>query len=270
MADRPARLPGMPGLPTAASAPTQKLEPTVAVPRPVRRQALLYAPPPAAPAPYITLFEAEGFDVLVANSPESATVLLANSSPTLIVALVPILGEELRDLFRKHAPNAEVRAFPGLMPVLEDSVVRPRDAFEFAIRSIVATAGVLSAVRKTPRERTIRILQLTEKAATALHFTSADAAASRVIAALYDVPHALSNAGTTKTEQQNAETRRNERGVHRAMLTEFIAALAAPFPIVMTSPPGDPAHRTPTPVEVVEAAATYAIMVEARVEQPDL
>ena len=260
----------MTGMPAAPAAPTERIDPTLAVPRPVRRQALLYAPPPATPAPYITLFEVEGFDVLVANSPESAAVLLANSSPTLIVALVPVLGDELRDLFRKHAPNSEVRAFPGFLPVLEDAVVRPHDAFEFAIRSIVATAGVLSAVRKTPRERTVRILQLTEKAAAALHFTSADAAAGRVIAALYDVPHALSNAGTTKTEQQNAETRRNERGVHRAMLTEFIAALAAPFPIVMTSPPGDPAQRTPTPVEVVEAAATYAIMVEARVEQPDL
>src|SRR5437899_2624056 len=216
MADRRDRLSGMTGLPTAASAPTQKLESTVPVPRPVRRQALLYAPPPAAPAPYIALFEAEGFDVLVANSPDSATVLLTNSSPTLIVALVPILGDELRDLFRRHAPNAEVRAFPGLMPVLEDAVIRPRDAFEFALRCIVATAGVLSAIRKTPRERTVRILQLTEKAAVALRFTSADAAAARILAALYDVPHALASAGTTKTEQQNAETLRKERDVHRA------------------------------------------------------
>jgi CheY-like chemotaxis protein len=268
MADRRDRLSGMTGLPTA-NAPTQKLEPTVAVPRPVRRQALLYAPPPAAPAPYITLFEAEGFDVLVANSPESAAVLLTNSSPTLIVALVPILGEELRDLFRKHAPNAEVRAFEGLMPVLEDAVVRPREAFEFAIRSIVATAGVLSATRKTPRERTVRILQLTEKAAHALHFTSVDLAASRVIAALFDVPHALASAGTSKTDQQNAETRRKERDVHRALLEEFIAALAAPFPIITTPLPGDPAQRTPTPLEVVEAAAAFAIMSEARIAQPD-
>src|ERR1700751_2376879 len=170
MADRRDRLTGMTNLPTAASAPTQKLDATVAVPRPVRRQVLLYAPPPASPTPYIALFEVEGFDVLVANSPENATVLLGNSSPTLIVALVPILGDELRDLFRKHAPNAEVRAFPGLMPVLEEAVVRPRDAFEFAIRSIVATAGVLSATRNTPRERTVRILQLTERGAVALRF----------------------------------------------------------------------------------------------------
>src|SRR5581483_1789645 len=214
MADRRDRLTGMTSAPTQAHAPTEKVDPTVAVPRPVRRQLLLYAPPPATPAPYIGLFEIEGFDVLVANSPESATVLLSNSSPTLIVALVPLLGDELRDLFRKHAPTAEVRAFPGLMPVLEDAVVRPRDAFEFAIRSIVATAGVLSATRNTPRERTVRILQLTEKGSVALRFTSADAAAARVIAALYDVPHALSSAGSSRTEQQNAETRRRERDVH--------------------------------------------------------
>ncbi|HLJ72936.1 MAG TPA: response regulator, partial [Thermoanaerobaculia bacterium] len=270
MADRRDRLTGMTSAPTPASAPTQKLDPTVAVPRPVRRQLLLYAPPPASPAPYITLFEIEGFDVLVANSPEAATVMLQNSSPTLIVALVPVMGEELRALFRKYAPDAEVRAFPGLMPVLEDAVVRPRDAFEFAIRSIVATAGVLSATRKTPRERTVRILQLTEKASAAARFTAADAAAARVLAALYDVPHALASAGTSKTEEQNAETRRRDRDVHRALLAEFIAGLNAPFTIIVDPPPGDPAQRAPTPLEVVEAAAALAVMAETRISQPEL
>lgn len=270
MPDRRDRLTGMTGLPQPGNAPTEKIDPTVAVPRPVRRQLLLYAPAPAQPAPYIALFEMEGFDVLVANSPDVATVLLQNSSPTLIVALVPIMGEELRALFRKYAPDAEVRAFAGLMPVLEDAVVRPRDAFEFAIRSIVATAGVLSAMRKTPRERTVRILQLTEKAAASLRFTAADAAAARVLAALFDVPHALAAAGTSNTEQMNAETRRKERDVHRALLEEFIAGLNAPFTIVLAPPSGDPAHRTPTPLEVVEAAAAFAILQETRVSQPEL
>jgi DNA-binding response OmpR family regulator len=259
----------MTGLPTAATTPTQRLDPTVAVPRAARRQALLYAPPPATPAPYITLLESEGLDVLVANSPDSATVLLGNSSPVLIIALVPLLGQELRDLFRKLAPNAEVRAFPGLMPVLEDAVVRPRDAFEFAIRSIVATAGVLSATRKTPRERTVRILQLTEKAAAALRFTGADAAAARVIAALYDVPHALSAETMSKT-QGDPGTMRKERSTHHALLEEFIAALGAPFPIILTPPPGDPSQRTPTPLEVVEAAGAFAMMAEARLPQADV
>ncbi len=260
----------MTGLPASAHAPTQRLEPTVAVPRAARRQGLLYAPPPATPGPYVTLLEAEGLDVLVANSPDSATVLLGNSSPVLIIALVPILGEELRDLFRKLAPNAEVRAFPGLMPVLEDAVVRPRDAFEFAIRSIVATAGVLSSTRKTPRERTVRVLQLTEKATAALRFTSADAAAARVIAALYDVPQALSADAAPKTEQQDLATRRKERDMHRGLLAEFIAGLGAPFPIILTPPAGDPAQRTPTPLEIVEAAGTYALMAEVRLPQPDV
>jgi CheY-like chemotaxis protein len=260
----------MTGLPTTSNAPTQKIESTVVAPRAARRQALLYAPPPATPAPYLALLEAEGLDVLVANSPESATILLGNSSPALIIALVPILGGELRDLFRKLAPNAEVRAFPGLMPVLEDAVVRPRDAFEFALRSIVATAGVLSSLRNTPRERTVRILQLAEKAAAALRFTSADAAAARVIAALYDVPQALSTDSTAKTEQRDAETRRKERDMHRGLLADFISGLGAPFPIVITPPPGDPSHRTPTPLEIVEAAGAFALMVEARLPQPHI
>ncbi len=269
MADRRDRLTGMTGLPpTTDNAPTQRLDPTVVAQRVVRRQALLYAPPPATPAPYIALLEAEGLDVLVANSPDSATILLGNSSPALIVALVPILGEELRELFRKHAPNAEVRAFPGLVPVLEEAVVRPRDAFEFAIRSIVATAGVISASRNTPRERTARMLQLTEKAAAALRFTSADAAAARIIAALYDIPQALS--ADTTTKQQDAATRRKERDVHRALLAEFIGGLESPFPIVLNAPPGNPAQRTPTPLELVEAAGAFAVMAEARLPQPDV
>jgi DNA-binding response OmpR family regulator len=257
----------MTGLPKA-HAPTERIESTVVVPRVSRRQALLYAPPPATPAPYIALLEAEGLDVLVANSPESAAILLSNSSPALIIAIVPILGDDLRDLFRKHSPNAEVRALPGLMAVIEDAVIRPREAFEFAIRSVVATAGVISSMRKTPRERTVRILQLAEKSAAALRFTSADAAATRIIAALYDIPQALSESG--KGEQQDAATRRQQRDTHRALLAEFIAGLAPPFPITLTSPPGDPSQRTPTPLEIVEAAGALAVMNEARVPQAEV
>jgi len=245
----------MTGMPTS-NAPTQRIEPTVVAPRVHRRQALLYAPPPAAPAPYITLLEAEGFDVLVANSPESAAILLGNAAPAFIIAIVPILGNDLRDLFRKHSPNAEIRVLPGLMAIVEDSLVRPREAVEFAIRSIGAIAGVLATMRNTPRERTARTLQLTEKAAAALRFTSADAAASRVIAALYDIPQVLQGGDT--------------REARRALLAEFIAGLEPPFPVIINPPPGDPAQRTPTPVEIVEAAAAFAMLAEARGAQPEL
>src|SRR5438132_3083278 len=265
MADRRDRLAGMTGLPTSAP-PTEKLDPTVVAPRRARRQPLLYAPPPVSPAPYITLLEAEGLDVLVANGPDSATILLGNSSPAFIVAIVPIIGDDLRELFRKHAPNAEVRALPGLMAMLEDAVVRPKDALEFAIRSIVATAGVLSSSRKTPRERTVRILQLAEKSAVALRLTSGDIAATRVVAALYDIPAALS-AGSAATQQNDAATRRKARDMHHALLEEFIAGLTPPFPIVLTPPPGDRSQRTPTPLEIVEAAGAFAVMTEARIPQ---
>src|SRR5438105_9643250 len=183
MADRRDRLTGMTGTP-APHAPTERIQPTVPAPRTAPRQVLLYAPPPATAGPYATILESEGLNVLIANGPESAAVLLANASPTLIIALVPILGEELRDLFRKHAPNAEVRVIPGLSVVMDDAVVRPRDAFDFAVRAIIATAGVLSASRKTPRERTMRILQLSERAAAALRLSNADVAAARIVAAL--------------------------------------------------------------------------------------
>src|SRR5579872_5276483 len=101
MAERRDRLTGMTGLPPNANAPTQRLDPkTVVAPRVARRQALLYAPPPATPGPYVTLLDHEGLDVLVANSPESAAVLLGNSSPALIIALVPFIADELRAMFR--------------------------------------------------------------------------------------------------------------------------------------------------------------------------
>src|ERR1700686_5047082 len=180
MADRRDRLTGMTGTP-ASHAPTERIESTVPAPRAAPRQVMLYAPPPAVPGPYAAILESEGLNVLIANSPDSAAVLLANASPTLIIALGPILGDELREVFRKHAPNAEVRAIPGLSAMIDDAVMRPRDAFDFAVRAIVATAGVLSAARKTPRERTMRILQLTDRAATALRLSNADAAAARII-----------------------------------------------------------------------------------------
>jgi CheY-like chemotaxis protein len=230
---------------------------------------MLYAPPPAQPGPYAAILESEGLNVLIANSPDSAAVLLANASPTLIIALVPILGDELRDVFRKHAPNAEVRAIPGLSAMIDDAVVRPRDAFDFAVRAIVATAGVLSAARKTPRERTMRILQLTDRAATALRLSNADAAAARIIAALYDVPEALS-AEEPAPAEQTERTRKNTREMQRSLLAEFVSALGSPFPIHGTPPPGDPAQRLPIPLEIVEAAGAYAILLEARVAQPSV
>src|SRR5437879_11319960 len=96
MVDRRDHLAGMTGTPpSAANAPTQRLERTVVSPRPARRQALLYAPPPVAAAPYLTILESEGLDLLVANSMDSAAVLLSNASPALIIALVPVLGDEL-------------------------------------------------------------------------------------------------------------------------------------------------------------------------------
>src|SRR5262249_17049233 len=60
------------------------------------------------------------------------------------------------------------------------------------------------------------------------------------------------------------------REVHRALLEEFAAALRSPFPIVTTAPPGDPSKRTPTPLELVEAAAAFAMLAEARTPEPGL
>ena len=268
MADRRDRLGGMTSV-TPPNAPTVRLDPTVASPpRAARRQALLIAPPPANAGPYVTILEAEGLDVLVAISIDSARVLLENASPSLIVALVPLLGDELREELRRRAPNAELRVFSGLASLLEETVVPPRSAFDFALRAIVATAGVLASARGTPRERTVRILQWSGRAAASLKLPEAGVAAVRVIAALYDLPRALAPAAPTPAA--TSEQQRGERDTHRALLREFIAGLESPFPIDADLPPGDPAERDPAPLELVEAAGAYALLVEQRVPNPAL
>ncbi|HEV8657995.1 MAG TPA: protein kinase [Thermoanaerobaculia bacterium] len=252
MADRKDRLSGMTSTPSEAqNKPTEKLDPKT-ISRPARRQVLLYAPPPAIAGPYLSILESEGLDVLVANSPESANVLLENGAPELIFAVVPLLGEQLREEFRKRAPRAEIRAFRGLAPLLEEAIIPPREAFDFAVRAILSTAGVLSSARGTPRERSARILQWSEKAAAALGFVAADTAAVRIAAALFDVPAALS--GSDK----------RDRDVHRSLLSEFVSGIGAPFSIDAASSP----DRPPTPFDIVEAAAEYALLLEDKARSP--
>lgn len=250
MADRRDRLGGMTGLPAARpESATERLLPVTQK----RRLALLYVPPPTAAPPYVSILEAEGLDVLLANGPESAAVLLENASPALIIAIVPVLGDDLRELFRKHAPNAEVRTVPGLLPMFEESIVAPAEAFRFAVRAIVATAAVLSASRGTPRERTALTLQFAEAAANALRFTTTDVAATCIVAAAYEVPDMLSESAGESTKQL--------RDSRRELLANFLAGLSAPFPIVLTAP-SQASTRPPTPLEIVEAAAAYAVILE--------
>ena len=256
MADRRDRLQGMTGVRSRRDAATERLDETAGK---TRRQALLYAPPPTVPGPYVSILEAEGLDVLIANGPEAAAVLLANASPALIIAVLPVLGEDLRELFRKHAPKAEVRVMPGLVATIDELVVRPADAFRFAVRAIVATAGVLSKSRGTPHEETTQILQLSETAANALHFTTTDVAATCILAALYEVPQVLTDTFSEVAAEQ--------RVARRAVLEEFVAGLGSPFPLLVT--PSDPASpvRPPTPLEIVESAVAYTWLMATVMEQ---
>ncbi|HET8645243.1 MAG TPA: hypothetical protein VFO85_07125, partial [Vicinamibacteria bacterium] len=104
MNERKDRLAGMVG--GAAPEPAGR-------PGPARR-ALLYAPAPTPPAPWLALLQQEGLEVLVATSPEAASALLDGAGASLIVVLAPVMGEALREVFRKKAPGAEVRVVPGL------------------------------------------------------------------------------------------------------------------------------------------------------------
>lgn len=264
MADRKDRLAGMTSSSQEQFKPTERLDPT-AMARPSRKQVLLYAPPPAGPGPYVTILESEGFDVLVATTPETASVLLENATPAYIFALVPVLGDELREEFRRRAPSAELRTFPGLAKLLEESIVSPREAFDFSIRAILATAGVLSGVRDTPRERSARILQWSESAAQALGFTAGETAAVRLAAALFDVPGALT-AGNEEASAEETTTRKRDREIHRALLTEFIDGLRAPF--ATGRRPAAEGETPVAPLDVVEAAGDYAMLLESKSRNP--
>jgi CheY-like chemotaxis protein len=206
----------------------------------------------------VQILQGEGFDVLVATGPEAASVLLDSSSPVLIVALAPLLGDALRDLFKRKAPAAEVRVVGSLGTALQDAVLSPREALDFSVRVAAAVAGVLAQSRGTPRERTARILEWSGKAAAALGMTASEVLAARLTAALYDVPQALdsevSDEGVTLQDLRR----------HWTILAEFARGLAPPVALAEEPPEGDAWSRAPSPVEIVEAAAEYALLLERR------
>jgi DNA-binding response OmpR family regulator len=261
MADRKDRLAGMvaPGAKHDAAAPPPPL-PAAAT----RQQALLYVPPPSAAGPWTSLLQNEGVDVLIATTPEAAGALLAGSRPSLVIAVVPVLGAALRQLFVEKAPQAELRVVSGLVPLLRDAVVSPKDALELALRGLCVTSALLAESRGIPRERAPRMALWTEKACASLGMSSSDRMAARLAAALYDVPRALSPAVS-----DTAPTLTDVRP-HWKILASFLESIASPFPLDPEPPKGDVKTRAPQPTEVVQAAADYAVLLEARAGMPEL
>ncbi len=179
----------------------------------------------------------------------------------MIVAVVPLLGDDLRQLFRRKAPAAELRVVPSLTGLFQDSVISSREAVDFAVRAISAVAGVISASRGTPRERTMRVVQLSEQAAKALSLSGSDVAAIRIAASLYEVPKFLASENRIVTEVVTP-SRKQESGreAHWRLLTEFLDGIGSPFRYSAGRAADE--GQLPSSQQIVTAAAEFVLISE--------
>ena len=260
VAARPDRLEAMVGTPEA-SAPREAHEPRAGD----GRRALLYAPPPAPAKPYVTLLEADGWEVMLATDPAAAELLLGSWPPQRIVAVLPVLSAELRERWRALAPEADVRWVSGLGDLLDLQVLPPRELLSFTVRALSAVLGVAGGGGPEPNE----LVTLAAAAARELGMGDRDVAAVQVEAALSRVPDLLTAEGR-RSEAGAEETHRAERRSDRLLLAEFGEATGCPLPLGLERPADGSGPALPLPGEVVEAA-TRLLQLRAQGERaPDV
>ena len=258
--DRKDKLSGM----LDGAGPTERMAPVAERVAPAQVAAvriLLYVPPPAQAAPYLNVLQSEGLDVLLATSPEAAGVLLDGSRPSMIFAVVPILGDELRRMFREKAPTAELRVIASISRILDDWICPPSDAIEFALRAISSLAGALSSAVGAPRGRVARLLKLTEGAAESLGLTAESRAAARLVAILFDVPNAIA-----PVEARETRARGDVADDNVALLRGLVDGMRPPFEVAITPSEG----TQPSAGEIVAAAAAYCDLTEREAVAPDV
>jgi DNA-binding response OmpR family regulator len=246
------RLGGMVGTPAAAPTRPAPARPVEAATVP-RKRALLFAPPPVSPAPYVTVLETEGYDVLVAPDAAAAEALLRSAPAHLIVALAPAVGEERLASWQKLAPQAEVRVVPSFAAVVEDRLVVPGELLAFATRAMAALARLAAGADRVPAERPARTVALAERAADALGLPARERAATRLAAALQELPMVL-GAG-------------DELAVRRRVLLDFVSSFGCPLPLA--APVKGP-DRPVAAMDVAEAAALLARLEGAKDPDPAL
>jgi CheY-like chemotaxis protein len=246
------RLGGMVGMPPAAPARPAPAPRVEAAPAP-RKRALLFAPPPAAPAQYVPLLEAEGYDVLLAADAAAADALLRSAPAHLIVALAPTVGEERIASWQKVAPQAEIRVIPGFAALVEDRLVPQGELLGFATRALGALARLAAGADRVPAERSARTVRLAEHAAEALALPARERAATRLAAALQELPAAVGAA--------------DELAARRQVLVDFVSGFGSPLPLTI---PGRGADRPVTAMDVAEAAHRLARLEEAKDADPAL
>ena len=199
-----------------------------------RKSALLFAPPPLPPGPYVTLLEGEGYDVLLAQGRSAVESLLRSSSPELILAIAPTLGQDVLKLWEKMAPKAEIRVIPGLAALVQERVAPPNELLNFTIRVFSVLSGIVAERQGMPRTRTAQVLELAETAAKALGFNARERVMVSLSAALSGIAETIHLDGTS---DQNAtvvpgKTLKDRRKV----LADFSQAMGCPFSLG-TEPP---------------------------------
>ncbi|MFQ5789009.1 MAG: protein kinase [Acidobacteriota bacterium] len=267
MSDRKDRLAKMMGASSAQPAPAGNRADKATPPPALRKRALLFAPPPARSSAYLSLLEAEGFDALLAPDTSAAEALIRTTPPELILGVVPTLGPEVLRTWRELAPQAEIRLIPGLVPLLEEHLVPPKEALEFTIRALWVAAGIVSVPRGVPRGRTAQILHLAEKSARTLGFGSRDFLRVRLAAVLGELAEALRS--SELSSDQEGPVANPAPADPLKMLADFAEAVGSPFPLGEL-PEGPPKSRTPVPEEVVEAAKRLVLFHEEKSPNPSL
>ncbi len=231
----------------------------------LRRRALLFAPPPAPTSAYVTLLEAEGFEVLVAQEPDAAESLIRAAPPQLILAVTPTLGPQIVNAWQTMVPEAEVRQIPNLTSQLAERLVPQEKLLSFAVKSLSAAAQIVTAGQDAPKGSPSLVLRLAEKAGRALGFIERDLMTARFAVLLGGLLRSLDDAS-----EPSGSTAAQRRLGRRQALAEFSTAVECPFPVGSPLPPGPPSLRAATPEEVAEAALEFALLQEQQEADPAL
>jgi DNA-binding response OmpR family regulator len=231
-----------------------------------RKRALLFAPEPAPASAYVSLLEAEGFDVLVAQEADGAEALIRSAPPQFILAVTPTLGPKVLNAWQTLVPEAEVRQIPDLTSLLAERLVPQSKLLRFTLKSLSAAAEIASGEQGAPRGRTAQVLRLAEAGGQALGFIERDLVTTRLAVVLGDLLSALDNRGPEDGSSAADET----AGDRRRALAEFSTAVECPFPVGSPLPQEPPSHRAATPDEVAEASLAFVILRERQDPDPPL
>lgn len=227
-------------------------------------RALLYAPPPAPAAPYRSLLEEEGFEVLVATDAAGADALLRSSRIDLVLAVAPTLSDDLRGRWRQLAPDASIRVMPGILPLLDEHLVPAGRQLEFTVRALEAAVGVAEQATGGVPDLVHRTVRLADGAAEELRLDASERAATRIAAVLQHLPDLMARA-------QRRDEERTEMGLRhpgrKLDVSALATALSCPFPVDTSTRSTEKALQ---PVDLAAAAGALSALELDGTSEPEL